>query len=154
MKLEIQNITAAYDTDVVLKQLSLSVLEGEFLSLLGTSGCGKSTLLKTIAGILTPSEGRVLLDGRDITHCRVHRRGTVVVFQDMRLFPHMNVLNNVAFPLKMQGIGKAERQEIAREMLRQVQMDAFCHRLPGELSGGQQQRVALARVLAAKQAKR
>ena len=88
MKLEIQNITAAYDTDVVLKQLSLSVREGEFLSLLGTSGCGKSTLLKTIAGILTPSEGRVLLDGRDITHCPVHKRGTVVVFQDMRLFPH------------------------------------------------------------------
>ena len=150
MKLEIQNISVAYDTDVVLKQLSLSVREGEFLSLLGTSGCGKSTLLKTIAGILTPSEGRVLLDGRDITHCPVHRRGTVVVFQDMRLFPHMNVLNNVAFPLKMQGIGKAERLETAREMLRKVQMDAFCHRLPGELSGGQQQRVALARVLGAK----
>ena len=79
MKLEIQNISVAYDTDVVLKQLSLSVREGEFLSLLGTSGCGKSTLLKTIAGILTPSEGRILLDSRDITHCPVHKRGTVVV---------------------------------------------------------------------------
>ena len=150
MKLEIQNISVSYDADVVLKNLNLSVREGEFLSLLGPSGCGKSTLLKTIAGILTPSGGQILLDGRDITHCPVHKRGTVVVFQDMRLFPHMNVLNNVAFPLKMQGMGKVRRLEIARQMLQKVQMDGFCHRLPGELSGGQQQRVALARVLAAK----
>ena len=150
MKLEIQRICVSYDADVVLRNMNLSVREGEFLSLLGPSGCGKSTLLKTIAGILTPSEGQILLDGRDITHCPVHQRGTVVVFQDMRLFPHMNVLNNVAFPLKMQGMGKAQRLEIARRMLQKVQMDSFCHRLPGELSGGQQQRVALARVLAAK----
>lgn len=150
MKLEIQNISVSYDTEAVLKNMRLSVRKGEFLSLLGPSGCGKSTLLKTIAGILTPAEGKILLDGRDITHCPVHQRGTVVVFQDMRLFPHMSVLNNVAFPLKMQGVAKAERQEIARQMLQKVQMDNFCHRLPGELSGGQQQRVALARVLAAK----
>lgn len=150
MKLEIQNITVAYDTETVLKDLSLSVRKGEFLSLLGPSGCGKSTLLKTIAGILTPSEGKITLDGREITHCSVHKRGTVVVFQDMRLFPHMSVLNNVAFPLKMQGMAKAQRLETARQMLSKVQMEGFSHRLPGELSGGQQQRVALARVLAAK----
>ena len=150
MKLEIQNITVSYDTDVVLRNLDLSVREGEFLSLLGPSGCGKSTLLKTISGILIPSEGRILLDGRDITRESVHKRGTVVVFQDMRLFPHMNVENNVAFPLKMQGMPKAQRLEIARTILKKVQMDSFCHRLPAELSGGQQQRVALARVLAAK----
>ncbi len=150
MKLEIRDISVSYDADVVLNRLSLSVREGEFLSLLGPSGCGKSTLLKTIAGLLVPSEGSIRLDGREITRCPVHKRGTVVVFQDMRLFPHMNVENNVAFPLKMQGVGKAERLEIAREILRTVQMDGFAHRLPGELSGGQQQRVALARVLAAK----
>ena len=92
----------------------------------------------------------MLLDGREITHTPIHKRGTVVVFQDMRLFPHMSVLNNVAFPLKMQGISRGERLEIARQMLAQVQMESFGHRLPGELSGGQQQRVALARVLAAK----
>ena len=150
MKLVLQNIAVSYDSDMVLKNMSLSVREGEFLSLLGPSGCGKSTLLKTVAGILAPSEGRILLDDLDITHTPVHKRGTVVVFQDMRLFPHMNVLNNVAFPLKMQGISRAERQKTAREILRKVQMEDFCHRLPSELSGGQQQRVALARVLAAK----
>ena len=150
MKLEIHNISVSYDQDTVLKNMSLSVREGEFLSLLGPSGCGKSTLLKTVAGILMPQEGSILLDGKDITKAPVHKRGTVVVFQDMRLFPHMSVLNNVAFPLKMQGVPKGDRQKIAREMLQKVQMDDFCQRLPGELSGGQQQRVALARVLAAK----
>ena len=125
MKLEIRDISVSYDADVVLNRLSLSVREGEFLSLLGPSGCGKSTLLKTIAGLLVPSEGSIRLDGREITRCPVHKRGTVVVFQDMRLFPHMNVENNVAFPLKMQGVGKAERLEIAREILRTVQMDGF-----------------------------
>ena len=150
MKLEIRNITVAYDTETVLNDLSLSVREGEFVSLLGPSGCGKSTLLKTIAGILTPTNGSLLLDGREITNVPVHKRGTVVVFQDMRLFPHRSVLNNVAFPLKMQGLAKAQRQETARQMLSKVQMEGFAQRLPGELSGGQQQRVALARVLAAK----
>lgn len=150
MKLEIRNISVSYDADVVLKNLSVSVREGEFLSLLGSSGCGKSTLLKAIAGILTPSGGSIFLDGQEITHCPVHKRGTVVVFQDMRLFPHMNVVNNVAFPLKMQGMARSEQLEVAREMLKKVHMDQFAHRLPGELSGGQQQRVALARVLAAK----
>lgn len=150
MKLEIRNINVSYDSDVVLKELSLSVREGEFLSLLGPSGCGKSTLLKTVAGILTPQAGSIHLDGRDITYCPVHKRGTVVVFQDMRLFPHMTVLDNVGFPMKVQGMPRAQRQELARDILKKVQMDTFCHRLPGELSGGQQQRVALARVLAAK----
>lgn len=150
MKLEIQSIRVSYDTEMVLQNMSLSVREGEFLSLLGPSGCGKSTLLKTIAGILTPSEGKILLDGQNITFAPIHKRGTVVVFQDMRLFPHMNVENNVAFPLKMQGFSRAERLKIAGEMLKKVQMESYAHRLPGELSGGQQQRVALARVLAAK----
>ena len=150
MKLEIHSIRVSYDTETVLQNMSLSVREGEFLSLLGPSGCGKSTLLKTIAGILSPSEGKILLDGQDITFAPIHKRGTVVVFQDMRLFPHMNVENNVAFPLKMQGFSRAERLKIAGEMLKKVQMESYAHRLPGELSGGQQQRVALARVLAAK----
>ena len=125
MKLKIDHIFVSYDTDTVLKDLSLDVEEGEFLSLLGPSGCGKSTLLKTIAGIVPVEKGTVALDGGDITHCPVHRRGTVVVFQDMRLFPHMNVLNNVAFPLKMQGVPKAQRLETARQMLEKVQMEKF-----------------------------
>ena len=149
MKLKIENLYSGYDDDVVLKDLSLQVEEGEFLALLGPSGCGKSTLMKSIAGILPVQKGRIFLDGRDITDLPVHKRGTVVVFQDMRLFPHKSVAENVAFPLKMQGISKAERMKTAGALLKKVQMDGFENRKPGELSGGQQQRVALARALAA-----
>ena len=150
MKLKIENLFSGYDSDVVLKDLALEVAEGEFLSLLGPSGCGKSTLMKTVAGILPASSGRILLDGRDITNLPVHKRGTVVVFQDMRLFPHKSVAENVAFPLKMQGISKHERLNTAEELLKKVQMGGFGNRKPGELSGGQQQRIALARALAAR----
>jgi len=149
MKLEIQNLTAGYDDDVVLRELSLSVEEGEFLSLLGPSGCGKSTLMKTIAGILPARKGRIFLDGADITDLPIHKRSTVIVFQDMRLFPHKSVAENVAFPLKMQGVSKMERLRRAEELLEKVQLAGFGTRSPSELSGGQQQRVALARALAA-----
>ena len=101
MKLEIKNLTAGYDQDVILKDFSLYVEEGEFLSLLGPSGCGKSTLLKTIAGIVPAKYGSVVLDGQDITNLPIHKRGTTVLFQDVRLFPHKSVAENVAFPLKM-----------------------------------------------------
>jgi len=149
VKLKIENLFSGYDGDVVLKDLSLEVAEGEFVSLLGPSGCGKSTLMKTIAGILPVRGGKVFLDGRDITNLPVHKRGTVVVFQDMRLFPHKSVAENVAFPLKIQGIPKQQRLKTAAELLEKVQMGGFENRKPGELSGGQQQRVALARALAA-----
>ena len=149
MKLKIENLSSGYDEDVVLQDLSLEVAEGEFLSLLGPSGCGKSTLMKTVAGILTAQSGQVFLDGQEITNLPVHKRGTVVVFQDMRLFPHKTVAENVAFPLKMQGIPKAKRLKTAEELLEKVQMGAYRNRKPGELSGGQQQRIALARALAA-----
>ncbi len=150
MKLEIQNLTAEYETGVVLRDFSLSVKEGEFLSLLGPSGCGKTTLMKSIAGILTPKSGRIFLDGQEITHAPIHKRGTTVVFQDMRLFPHKNVAENVAFPLKMQGVPRAERMRRAEELLEKVQLAGYGSRKPAELSGGQQQRVSLARALAAR----
>ena len=149
MKLKIENLSSGYDEDVVLRDLSLAVAEGEFLSLLGPSGCGKSTLMKTIAGILPARKGRIYLDGQEITNLPVHKRGTVVVFQDMRLFPHKSVAENVAFPLKMQGIPKQERLKTAEMLLEKVRMAGFGSRKPGELSGGQQQRIALARALAA-----
>ena len=148
MKLQINGLCVGYETGVVLEQLSLEVAEGTFLSLLGPSGCGKTTLMKAIAGLL-PVQGQILLDGTDITHLPVHKRGTVIVFQDMRLFPHLSVAENVAFPLKMQGIPKAQRLKRAGELLDKVQMGDFAHRKPSTLSGGQQQRVALARALAA-----
>ena len=149
MKLKIENLTAGYDTGVVLENLSLNVAPGEFLSLLGPSGCGKSTLMKAIAGIVPAQSGRITLDGLDITHLPIHKRGTVIVFQDMRLFPHLSVAENVAFPLKMQGVPKTERLAKAETLLEKVQMSGFGSRKPAALSGGQQQRIALARALAA-----
>ena len=150
MKLEIENLSVAYDTGAVLHGLSLQMEEGEFLSILGPSGCGKTTLMKAIAGIVPVRGGRIFLDGQEITSLPIHKRGTVVVFQDMRLFPHKTVAENVAFPLKMQGVAKGERLRRARELLQTVQMGGYENRRPSELSGGQQQRVALARALAAK----
>ena len=149
MKLEIRNLSVGYDTGVVLRDLNLSVEDGEFLSLLGPSGCGKTTLMKSIAGILPVGGGRIFLDGQDITALPIHKRGTVIVFQDMRLFPHQSVAENVAFPLKMQGVPKAVRLKKAEELLEKVRMAGYGSRRPSELSGGQQQRVALARALAA-----
>ena len=148
MKLEIRDLTVSYDTGVVLSDLSLNMAEGEVLSLLGPSGCGKTTLMKAIAGILPVEKGTIMLDGEDITDRPIHKRGTVIVFQDMRLFPHMTVADNVAFPLKMQGMNKKKRLEQAHSLLEKVQMGGYENRLPSELSGGQQQRVALARALA------
>ena len=150
MKLEVNHLSVRYDTDVILHDLSLCVADGEFLSLLGPSGCGKSTLIQSIAGILPVQSGNISLDNREITHLPVHKRGTVIVFQDMRLFPHQNIVENVAFPLKMQGISKKIRLQKAEELLEKVQMADYKNRKPSELSGGQQQRVALARALAAK----
>ena len=150
MKLVIKNLTAGYEADVVLRDLSLSVEEGEFLSLLGPSGCGKTTLMKTIAGILPITQGRICLDGEEITDLPIHKRGTVIMFQDIRLFLHKSVAENVAFPLKMQGVPKKERLRLAEELLEKVQLGGYGNRRPSELSGGQQQRVALARALAAK----
>ena len=150
MKLEIENLSVAYDTGAVLHGLSLQMEEGEFLSILGPSGCGKTTLMKAIAGIVPVRGGRIFLDGQEITTLPIHKRGTVVVFQDMRLFPHKTVAENVAFPLKMQGVSKQERLAAAKRLLETVQMGGYESRRPSELSGGQQQRVALARALAAK----
>ena len=149
MKLKIEAVTAGYESDVVLQDLSLEVAQGEFLSLLGPSGCGKTTLMKVISGILPAKSGRIFLDGQEITDLPIHKRGTVVVFQDMRLFPHKSVAENVAFPLKTKGVPKAERLRQAAYFLDKVQMHGFENRKPGALSGGQQQRVALARALAA-----
>ena len=150
MKLEVKNLDVTLQKDEILKGLSLSVREGEFLSLLGPSGCGKSTLLKTIAGLVPVDSGSITLSGREITDLPPHKRGTVIVFQDLRLFPHMSAAENVAFPLKMQGVGKAERLSRASALLEKVQLAGYENRAVAMMSGGQQQRVALARALAAK----
>ncbi len=150
MQLHISALSVALGGETILPDLSLQAEEGEFLSLLGPSGCGKSTLLKTIAGIHPVSSGRILLGGEDITALPPHKRGTVIVFQDMRLFPHMTVAENVAYPRKMQGLGRAARMQEASAHLRMVQLEGFEGRRVSTLSGGQQQRVALARALCAR----
>ena len=150
MKLEIKNLCVSLQGNQILNGLDLAVREGEILALLGPSGCGKSTLLKTVAGLLPTQAGQIFLDGEEISRRPPHQRGAVIVFQDLRLFPHMCVLDNIAFPLKMQGVSRPERRARAEEMLEKVQMKDFGRRRVFQLSGGQQQRVALARALAAR----
>ena len=132
----------------ILKNVSLEVKTGQLISLLGSSGCGKSTLLKTVAGIIEPYSGDVLIDGKSVLGVPVHRRGVVIVFQDLRLFPHMTVAENVEFALKMSGMKKQQYREIAREQLAKVRLEGLEDRRISQISGGQMQRVALARAFA------
>ena len=132
----------------ILKNVSLEVKTGQLISLLGSSGYGKSTLLKTVAGIIEPSSGDVLIDGKSVLGVPVHRRGAVIVFQDLRLFPHMTVAENVEFALKMSGMKKQQYREIAREQLEKVRLEGLEDRRISQISGGQMQRVALARAFA------
>jgi putative spermidine/putrescine transport system ATP-binding protein/mannopine transport system ATP-binding protein len=127
--------------------VSLSAASGEFLALLGPSGSGKSTILMCIAGFEIPDSGRITVGGRDVTSVPAQKRGLGMVFQKYTLFPHMSVLENIAFPLKMRGVGRAERESQAREALATVRLAEYGARMPAQLSGGQQQRIALARAI-------
>ena len=150
LELSLENISVAISGKEILNSIDLKVEDGAFISLLGASGCGKSTLLKTIAGIIPQASGSVYLDGKCADRLTPHKRGTVIVFQDFRLFPHMTVAENIGFPLKMRGITRAEYLKTASELLKKVQLEGFEKRRPEEMSGGQIQRVALARALASK----
>jgi putative spermidine/putrescine transport system ATP-binding protein len=132
---------------VAVAGISLTIEGGRYCCLLGPSGCGKTSTLRMIAGHEEPSAGRVLLGGRDITALSPAARGTAMMFQSYALFPHLSVLDNVAFSARMRGAGRAEREARALELLRLVHMEPYAQRLPAALSGGQQQRVALARAL-------
>ena len=131
-----------------LNDVSISIREGEFFTLLGPSGCGKTTLLRLIAGFEMPTSGQILLSGRDITDLPPNKRPVNTVFQSYALFPHLTVAENIGFGLQMQGRPKSEVQATTDRMLALVKMEAFAARKPAQLSGGQQQRVALARALA------
>jgi spermidine/putrescine transport system ATP-binding protein len=131
-----------------LDDVSISIQEGEFFTLLGPSGCGKTTLLRLIAGFEMPSAGKILLNGQDITYLPPNKRPVNTVFQSYALFPHLTVAQNIGFGLEMQGRPMAEVKATAARMLALVKMEAFANRKIGQLSGGQQQRVALARALA------
>ncbi|WP_353474742.1 ABC transporter ATP-binding protein [Salipiger sp. H15] len=127
--------------------ISLRIPRASYCCLLGPSGCGKSTTLRMLAGHEEVSEGAILIHDQEITHAAPVARGTSMMFQDYALFPHLSALDNVAFSLKVQGMGRGERRVRAKEYLELVQMDHLAERLPSQMSGGQQQRVALARSL-------
>ncbi|MGH3326687.1 MAG: ABC transporter ATP-binding protein [Streptomycetales bacterium] len=127
--------------------VDLDVYNGEFFAMLGPSGSGKTTVLRVIAGFESPTQGSVRLDGRDVTRFAPFERDVNTVFQDYALFPHMNVLANIEYGLKVKKVPKGERAQRAREALRTVRLEGLDKRRPGELSGGQRQRVALARAL-------
>ncbi|HRV77328.1 MAG TPA: ABC transporter ATP-binding protein, partial [Thauera sp.] len=148
--LRIERLGKRFGDAWAVREVSLDIGEREIFALLGSSGCGKSTLLRMIAGLETPSSGRILLDGEDPAAVPAHRRPTNMMFQSYALFPHMTVADNVAFGLRQLRPRMARAAIAARvdEMLELVQMRAFARRRPQELSGGQQQRVALARSLA------
>jgi len=135
---------------VAVDDVNLHVDHGEYVVLLGPSGCGKTTTLRMIGGHEFPSEGEIVLDGQSLVDLPPHKRPTTTVFQHFALFPHRSVLDNVAFGLKMEGLGKSERRTRAMEALEMVGLAELSSRKPAALSGGQQQRVALARVLVTK----
>jgi putative spermidine/putrescine transport system ATP-binding protein len=147
--LELINITKRFGQTLAIEGIHLQVPHGSYCCLLGPSGCGKTTLLRLMAGHETPTTGDVRIGGESVLGLPPLRRGTAMMFQHYALFPHLTVLENVAFTLKMRGMGKVERRRQAHDMLAQMQMDSFAERLPAQLSGGQQQRVALARALIA-----
>ena len=146
--LSLQHISKNFGEGDVLRDISLDVARGEFVTLLGASGCGKTTTLRIISGLETPDEGTVLLDGRDVTALPPERRPVNTVFQSYALFPHMNVEKNVAYGLRVRRMDKSSIEKRVREMLELVQMADFAKRMPSQLSGGQRQRIAIARALA------
>ncbi|WP_108258116.1 ABC transporter ATP-binding protein [Mangrovicoccus ximenensis] len=145
---EIRGVEHRFGHFTALHRIDLSIAAGEFVVLLGPSGCGKTTLLSLIGGFLTPSEGQVLIGGRDMTHVGPKLRPTTTMFQDYALFPHMTLRDNVGFGLRMRGQSRRARDAKAVEMLAMVGLDDKAGRKPHALSGGQRQRVALARALA------
>jgi spermidine/putrescine transport system ATP-binding protein len=136
-----------FGESVALDEVSLDIERGEFFSLLGPSGCGKSTTLNLIGGFEAPSSGDVRIEGRSMAETPPYERPVNTVFQSYALFPHMTVVQNVEFGLRMKGVARAERQAAASEMLRMVSLAGYEARRPAQLSGGQRQRVALARAL-------
>ena len=135
------------DTDVV-KDVSLTIREGEFVSLLGPSGCGKTTILRMVAGLVAPTRGHVLIGQDDVTALPPNKRGLGLVFQSYALFPHLTVFENVAFGLRRRRVAGAELDSRVKDALALVRLEAYGERFPRQLSGGQQQRVAIARALA------
>jgi sn-glycerol 3-phosphate transport system ATP-binding protein len=147
----IENVAKRWNGQLGVEGVSLSIPRGSFVALLGPSGCGKSTTLRLLSGLELPDEGRISIDGRDVTTAAPSERNLSMVFQSYALFPHLSVTENVVFGLKVRKVAAAERREKLRRALEITGLLGYEHRKPGELSGGQRQRVALARAIVANQ---
>jgi ABC-type Fe3+/spermidine/putrescine transport system ATPase subunit len=147
MSLELRSLNKRFGTFLAVDDVSITLTEGQVLSLLGPSGCGKTTTLRMIAGFEQPSSGQIIVKGREMTRVAARHRGIGMVFQSYALFPHLSVAENVAFGLEMKGVARADRDARLARALAVVRMEGFADRKPRQLSGGQQQRVALARAL-------
>lgn len=146
-EIDLASVTKRYGTTTAVDAISLKIPAGTYCCLLGPSGCGKTSTLRMIAGHESVSDGDIALGKAVVTHLPPAKRGTSMMFQSYALFPHLDLVDNVAFSLRMKGVEKAERRAKALDMLKLMQMDAYATRRPAQLSGGQQQRVALARAL-------
>lgn len=149
-EIELASVSKYYGTTIAVDQISLRIKAGSYSCLLGPSGCGKSTTLRMIAGHESISDGDVVLARKVVNDLPPAKRGTAMMFQSYALFPHLDLVDNVAFSLKMNGVEKAKRRAEAMEMIERMELQAFANRRPDQLSGGQQQRVALARALITK----
>ncbi|MBQ1307298.1 MAG: ABC transporter ATP-binding protein, partial [Erysipelotrichaceae bacterium] len=147
MEVRIEDLVKRFDDVVAVNKVNATFESGKLIALLGPSGCGKSTMLNMLSGIMPVTEGKIYFDDQDVTMLSPDKREVGLVFQNYALYPHMSVLENICFPLKIKRVPKAERIEKAKEYARMVHIDDYLDRLPKELSGGQQQRVAIARAL-------
>ena len=147
--IELKGITRSFDDNgfIAVKDFNLEVKKGEFVTFLGPSGCGKTTTLRMIAGFDMPTEGQILLNGKDIAHLPPNKRPINTVFQRYALFPHMNIYDNIAFGLKIKKMSKSEISRKVKKVLEMVDLEGFENRKVSTLSGGQQQRIAIARAL-------
>lgn len=148
MQVKFENVTMQFEDKKVLDNINFTLPSGELISFLGPSGCGKSTTLYLISGLLNPTSGNIYFDERDVTKLDPVKRGVGLVFQNYALYPHLTVLENIMFPLKMSKVPKIKRIEIAKEMAALTQIHDQLDKYPRQLSGGQQQRVAISRALA------
>lgn len=149
-EVRLENVRKRYGAALAVDDVSLTIGEGEFVTLLGASGSGKTTCLRMVAGFVYPDVGRVCIADTDVTRMPPHKRATAMVFQQYALFPHLNVAQNVAFGLTVRRLNRAEIDARVREVLSLVQLDGLAERMPTQLSGGQKQRVALARAVVLK----
>jgi multiple sugar transport system ATP-binding protein len=147
MRIQLENISKEYKDVLAVNNLSIDIEDGSLVCLLGPSGCGKSTTLSMIAGLDKPTKGNIYFDGINVNDVEAEHRDIGMVFQDYALYPHMSVMENIEFPLKMRKLKKQQRIEKVREVVKMLQIEELLHRKPAKLSGGQQQRVAIARAL-------